>query len=92
MAAARLAPSTCSLSPKAVRVIIRCTAITARMASSNPPWTVVPKSRGSRSSTARLRVCGTVVSGSRSTSLIKTFAKLVPRKLIIKVVMISFTP
>src|ERR1700689_2263603 len=53
---------------------------------------VVPNRRGKRSSTGRLRVCGTVVSGSRSTSLIITFARLVPRKLIISGVTISFTP
>jgi hypothetical protein len=41
---------------------------------------------------ARLRVCGTVVSGSLSASFISTLARLVPRKLIISVVMISLTP
>ena len=37
------------------------------------PDTVVPKSRGSRSSTASVRVCGTVVDGSRKASFTSTF-------------------
>ena len=43
-------------------------------------------------STGNVRVCGTVVPGSRKTSLTSTLAKEMPRNVIIKVVMISFTP
>ena len=58
----------------------------------SPLVMVVSKRRGSRSSTGRVRVCGTVVAGSRKTSLTSTLASEVPRKVIISVVMISLTP
>ena len=57
-----------------------------------PTLMVLPKRRGSRSSVASVSVCGTVVVGSSKGSLMSTFAALMPRKLIISVVTISFTP
>ena len=65
---------------------------TAATATMMPTWMVVLPKRGSRSLRGTESVWGTLVSALRQGPLMSRLARLIPMKLIITEVMISFTP
>ena len=88
-----LAPTTWSFRPKEVRVIMRCTRITTTTAIKRP--LMDRRVEDPRQAVIHRQVAGLrhgragIAEGESFTS---TLAKLVPRKLIIREVMISLTP